>query len=367
MSTALATTIYAENSEREMSSREFGAVISALIAGCDLSRDEAYFCFRQILLDQQSEMQQGAFLAALAAKGETAAEIAGVWQAIYELDTVPVTIRTRQPLVENCGTGMDAVKTFNISTAAALIAAADGVPIARHGSRSITSACGTVDVLEALGINVECSVQTVQRSIEIAGIGIFNGTSAQVHPEALGRILSQMAFGSVLNISASLANPALPRIAVRGVSRRELLVPTARAMREIGYRRALVVYGEAEAGRSGGIDEASTMGRSYVCALSSDGRLNEYSFIPSDMGIRPVQAVELAGSANKLVEASRLKSLLMGKESEARTDIACLNAGLILYVSGQQPSIKAGYRRALDLVSTRRPINKLIDWINIQK
>ena len=356
-----------EATSSAMSAREFGAVIARLISGCDLTREQAYESFRQILLDRQSEMQQGAFLAALAAKGESAGEIAGIWQAVYELDTMRVNVRTRVPLVENCGSGMDTIKTFNISTAAALIAAADNVPIARHGSRAITSACGTVDILEALGVNVECSVETVKKSIEVAGIGLFNGMSALVHPHALGRVLSQISFGSVLNIAASLANPAMPKVAVRGTSSRDLLVPTAKAMREIGYTRALVVYGEGEPGMPGGIDEASTMGRTFVCELGSDGSLRQFSFSVTELGLQRVRAVELATSGNALIEASRMKSLLMGRETGARTDIACLNAGLILYVAGRQPTIKAGLEAALELVATKRPINKLIDWINVQK
>ncbi|MCL2136610.1 MAG: anthranilate phosphoribosyltransferase [Coriobacteriia bacterium] len=350
-----------------MEPQEFGAYITRLIRGEDLSRLETVACFTDILLDRQSAMQQGAFLAALAAKGETTEEVAGAWQTIYEQDTVKVKIDTREPLVENSGTGMDAVKTFNISTAAALIAAADGIPIARHGSRAITSACGAVDILEAVGVNVECPPDVVKRSVEVAGIGIFNGNSRHTHPHALVRILKQLSFGTVLNLAASLANPAQPRVAVRGVHSLSLLRTTAQTMHEIGYSRALVVYGEAEYGCAGGIDEASTMGLSHICELWPDGSIKETVLDPRHMGIRPSRAADLAIERSKRREADRMLRLLMGQETRARTDIACLNAGLILYIAGHQPSIEAGYRRGLELVSTKRPINKLIDWVNVQK
>ncbi|MCG8571008.1 MAG: anthranilate phosphoribosyltransferase, partial [Spirochaetes bacterium] len=187
--------------------QDFGSVITKVIGKQNLSRIEAKNAFSQILKNETSEMQQGAFLSALTAKGETKEEIAGAWEAIYELDTNKVEFEEGIEVVENCGTGMDTIKTFNISTAASLIAAAAGIKMARHGARAITSVCGTVDIAESLGIEVECNTEMVKKSIINANIGLFNGMSPTVHPQALGRILSQIHFGSTLNISASLANP----------------------------------------------------------------------------------------------------------------------------------------------------------------
>ena len=219
--------------------KHFGSKVDDLIRGRSLSRGEAFDLFRQILKNKQPDLQQGAFLAAITAKGATAEEIAGIWEAIYEVDTMKVRPEVKGPLAENCGTGMDSIKTFNISTAASIVAAAGGINMARHGSRAITSRCGTVDMLEILGVDVNCDVQLVKKSIEVAGIGIFNGMSGLVHPSALCRILSQIRFGTVLNIAGSLANPALPDYGVRGVYSREMVLPIAMAMKEIGYRRAL--------------------------------------------------------------------------------------------------------------------------------
>ena len=187
------------------------------------------------------------------------------------------------PLVENCGTGMDGIKTFNISTAASLVAAADGITMAKHGARAITSKCGAVDILETLGVDVECDVDLVKRSIERAGIGIFNGMSAKVHPSALYRILSQIRFGTVLNVAGSLANPAKPAYAVRGVYSEKMVLPIARAMKEIGYKRAFVVHGRSR-DDSRGMDELSTLGRSLVAELTEDGTIREYAVSPQDLG-----------------------------------------------------------------------------------
>ncbi|MCP4672127.1 MAG: anthranilate phosphoribosyltransferase, partial [Desulfobacula sp.] len=181
-----------------VSNQEFGAIITRLIKKENLTRQEAQQAFVYILNNEVTDMHQGAFLASLTAKGETKQEVAGAWEAIYNLDTTKVTLNNGIQAVDNCGTGMDTFKTFNISTAASIITAAGGVAMARHGARAITSSCGTVDMAEALGVDVECNAQLVTKSIETAGVGLFNGMSPEIHPKALGRILSQINFGSTL-------------------------------------------------------------------------------------------------------------------------------------------------------------------------
>ena len=180
------------------SDREFGAQIMRLIQKKDMEREAAREAFTVLVQNGTTAMQQGAFLAALSAKGETEQEVAGCWDAIYGLDTNKVTVAQPERVVENSGTGMDTFKTYNISTASAVLAAAGGVPMARHGARAITSVCGTVDMAEALGVDVECSVSQVARSISKANIGLFNGMSAQTHPAALGRILAQILPQSII-------------------------------------------------------------------------------------------------------------------------------------------------------------------------
>ncbi len=189
-----------------MNIREFAGYITRLINKENLSREESYSAFSTVLKNETSEMQQGAFLAALTAKGETKEEIAGCWEAIYQHDTVKITSKIDGPIVENSGTGMDSYKTFNISTCASLIAASEGIAMARHGARAITSKCGTVDMAEALGVNVECEASLAAESLQKSGLALFNGMSPKIHPMALGRILSQISFGSTLNIAASLAS-----------------------------------------------------------------------------------------------------------------------------------------------------------------
>jgi anthranilate phosphoribosyltransferase len=346
-------------------SKAFGAVVGKLINSQNLTRSESREMFFQILNNEQSDMQQGAFLAALTAKGATAEEIAGVWEAIYELDTVKVSPEADFPLVDNCGTGMDTLKTFNISTAASIIAAAEGIPMAKHGARAISSVCGTIDILEELGVDVECDSEVVKKSIENAGIGIFNGMSPKVHPQALGRILSQISFGTVLNIAASLANPALPKYAVRGVYAKEMLEPVAMVMREIGYKKALVVHGLSEDGTQG-MDEASTLGETFIAELKEDGTIVNYSFLPEELNIKRVTREEVSPLAEREQEAARLVKVLTGKDNGARSDIVCLNAALVLYLTNKSITIKEGYKKAKEIIRSGRAIVKLRNWVEEQ-
>jgi anthranilate phosphoribosyltransferase len=351
--------------------RAFGADVQRLIDGKDLTRERTYELFRDMLLGEQPDLQQGALLAALVAKGETPEEIAGAWQAIVEFDTVPAALasvatgRATGPLVENSGTGMDTLKTFNVSSAAAIIAAAGGARLARHGARALTSKCGAVDILEAVGVDVDCEVSTVERSIAVAGIGIFNGMSPAVHPGGLGRILSQIRFGSTLNIAASLANPVRPTHAVRGVYSDGMLGPVGDVMMEIGYEHALVVHGYDDR-RTGGMDELSVLGASIVSELRADGSRDSYTVEPEDLGLRRAAHREIAPLGDLRSEAVRFIEVLAGRGSEACGDAACLNAAAVLYVAGRAADLSDGLTQAREAVSSGAALSKLEEWVAAQ-
>ncbi len=344
--------------------KTFGSRIAALIEGKDLSREEAKDMFRQVLLDEQPDLQQGAFLAALTAKGETTEEIVAAWEAIYELDTIKVTPAVSQPLVENCGTGMDAFKTFNISTVAAIVAAAGGVRMAKHGARALTSTCGAVDILESVGVDVECDVDLVKRSIERAGIGIFNGMSDKVHPQALFRILSQIRFGTTLNIAGSLANPTLPRYGVRGVYSPKLVKPVAQVMREIGYKRALVFHGFTDNGL--GMDEISTIGETVIAELDSEGGIKTYSISPEDLGVERGYEQDIRPSPDRRQEALNFLRILTGGDHGSKRDIVCINAAPIFYTAGEVTNLRDGFILAEDMIDSGQAIMRLKEWVKTQ-
>ncbi len=349
----------------EGSLRQFGANIQRLIRKDDLSREESYEMFRQVLLNEQPDLQQGAFLAALVAKGETYQEIAGAWQAIVDLDTVSIAEGLGHPLVENSGTGMDQIKTFNVSTAASVVAAAGGVRLARHGARALTSSCGTVDLLERIGINVECGVETVVASIREEGIGLFNGTSPKVHPRALGRILGQIRFGSTLNIAASLASPCRPTHALRGVYARELVPKVSEVMKEIGYKRAMVVHGfDSRSGK--GMDEISTIGETLVHEFFPDGERQTYMLAPEDVGLGRADYSSIAATGDVETEVVRFMKVISGTGHTECVDITCLNAGAIFYLVGKVDDIRKGVEMSRDIIETGKALAKLSRWVAIQ-
>jgi len=347
-----------------MTIEEFGAYVQLVIERKDLSRTESYRLFRELLINSQPDLQQGAFLAALKAKGETVDEIVGAWQAIDELDTVHVD-GLPETILDNSGTGMDSFKTFNVSSAAALVAAAHGIPVARHGSRAITSRCGTVDIMEAMGINVECPPAVVANSINTAGIGLFNGMSSQVHPGGLGRILPQIRFGTTFNIAASLANPARPRRAMRGIYSRMLLEPVSKVMKEMGFRRALVVHGCVDA-HGTGIDELSVCGSSSICHM--DGEMKHcFEIVPEDVGIPKYSADEIAASESLEQETLRFLSVVSGSgKFRGCEDFVALNAGAILWMEGVSPSLSAGVSDARHTLATGASLDKLRSWCSSQ-
>ncbi len=343
----------------------FGWQIQKLINRQDLTRAESYAMFRQVLDNEQPDLQQGAFLAALAAKGETPEEIAGAWQAIFELDTVQAEDDLGTPLVENSGTGMDRLKTFNVSSAAAVVAAAGGVRMARHGARALTSTCGTVDLLEAVGIDVDCDVPTVARSIREIGIGLFNGMSPRVHPRALARILGQIRFGSTLNIAASLASPCRPTHGLRGVYAEALIAPAATVMKEIGYQRALVVHGFDGDGRRG-IDELSTLGESRVREVAADGTETTWRLVPEEVGLPRRQYVEIAATGDRQAETVRFLQTVAGREQGGCEEITSLNAGAIFYLVDQVRTLADGVRQARALIREGEALRKLVQWVAVQ-
>jgi anthranilate phosphoribosyltransferase len=342
----------------------FGKLIQRLINHSDLSSEESYRAFCEILKGEQPDLQQGAFLAALVAKGESCGEIEGAWRAIMELDTVDAFEGLPRPLIENSGTGMDSLKTFNVSSAAAIVAAACGATLARHGARALTSSCGTVDVLEAVGIGVDVSIGTIRKSIRDCGLGLFNGMSAKVHPCALGRILSQIRFGSTLNIAASLANPARPDRVVRGVYAPRLLTLVADVLCDMGVERGMVVHG-TDCELPGGMDELSITGPTQIISFSTTYR-HAYSIMPEDVGLCTASFEEVAALGDVRLERDRLLDILSGRATQACMDMTCLNAAAVLYVGDLAASLEEGVALARNAITDGRASAKLQQWQTCQ-
>jgi anthranilate phosphoribosyltransferase len=350
---------------REEAWRRFGAVVARLIRGENISRAEARECWRQICEGEQPDLQQGAFIAALRAKPETLEEVAGTFQALYEYDTLKIEIQTPEPIIDNCGTGADTLKTFNISSAAAIVAAACGLYVVRHAARAISSNCGAVDVVEALGVNVQSAPELPKQSIERAGICVWNAFLPSVHPKTIPRVMSQIRFGSTINLVGPLLNPTMPSYKVMGVPSVEAVELEVRILRELGFKRAFVMHGLADAaGR--GMDEVSTLGRTHVAELFPDGRMERYVITPEDLGVCPGRFEEVASSRDVQREAVTLARVVAGKDDGPRNDIVCANAAPMLYVMGKARDIRHGVLMAKEAVASGRALAKLREWVTWQ-
>lgn len=350
---------------QETALKAFGQAIQKLIRKQPLDTDETYSLFREILENKQPDLQQGAFLAALVSKGETAGEIVGAWRAIRELDTTPAPDPLPAVRCENSGTGMDALKTFNVSSAAAIVAAACGVTMTRHGARALTSFCGTVDILESVGVDVECDVATTTESVRRAGIGLYNGMSPKVHPAALGRILSQIRFGSTLNIAASLANPANPTHAVRGVYSEALVPLLATVMPVIGYRRGLVVYGQDNE-QPGGLDELSITGPTIIQEFTASGTMEAYVVHPEDLGLKPARFSEIAATGDITLERRRFLRVVADRDAGACSEFTHLNTAAILFATGKAASLGEGLTLSRETLASGAALDKLREWVCTQ-
>jgi anthranilate phosphoribosyltransferase len=222
-----------------------------------------------------------------------------------------------------------------------------------------------VDIAEALGVDVECDVSVVKKSIETAGIGMFNGMSPKVHPTALGRILSQIRFGTILNIAGSLANPALPRYGVRGVYSPAMISPTIETMKEMGYHQAIVFHGQTANGGKG-MDEMSTLGPTKVMELDRQGVISTYMLDPKDLGIMLTKEEDILTTGDREKEAMRVMRLLRGEETGPQQDIVCLNAAPILHMMGHVDSMKNGVEKARSILASGAAVKKLGEWTRAQ-
>ena len=345
--------------------RQFGAIVSRLIRKEDISRAEAKECWRQICAEEQPDFQQGAFIAALKAKPETLEEIVGTFEALYEYDTVKVEIDTPEPIIDNAGTGADTLKTFNISTGAAIVAAACDLYVVRHCARAVSSNCGAVDVVEALGVDVESGPAPPKQSIERAGICAWNAWLPALHPKFLRRAISQIRFGSTLNLVGPLLSPTMPSFKVIGVPSIDAIDLEVRILRELGFKRAFVMHGlDAEGKR--GMDELSALGPSHIAELYPDGSIEHSVVTPEALGLRPARYEDLASTRDVHREALTLLRVVANADDGPRQDIVCLNAAPMLLVMGRAENLAEGTELARAAIEDGRALQKLRDWVTWQ-
>lgn len=332
--------------------------IGKLVEGNDLTSDEARDAMKTIMSGNATDAQIGSFLTALRMKGETIDEIsacAGVMREFAE----GINPKVSGTLVDTCGTGGDRIKTFNVSTISAFVIAGAGIPIAKHGNRSVTSKAGSADLLEALGVKMDMTPKDAERSIEDIGIGfMFAPTFHGAMKYAIGP-RKEIGIRTVFNILGPLTNPANAHAQVLGVYDADLTEKMAGVLANLGTKRALVVHG------SGGLDEISTFSETKVSELK-EGFVKTYEIKPEDFGIKRASPEELSGGDAKH-NAEIATNLLKEKERGPMRDIVVLNSAAGIYVGGLADSIADGITLAEKSLDSGVAYDKLTGLIDASR
>ena len=314
----------------ETSSFDIKPIIRAVVEGRELTTDEATAAMDAIMTGQVTGAQIGALVTALRMRGETVEEIAGFATAMRRRALRVDVPADGRPLVDTCGTGGGSVTTFNISTAAALLAAGAGVKIAKHGNRSFTSRSGSADVLEALGVRIEIAPTSMRRVLDEAGIVFMFAPAMHPAMRHVGPVRRELGIPTVMNIVGPLANPASAGRQVVGVAEPRRLPLLAGALAALGSAHALVVHGEP------GLDELSPLGPSHVVEVRG-GTLSEWTLDPGEHGFPSVAADDLAGGSPE-DNARIITDVLRGAGAPGAAAAVILNAAAALYVSGDRLS-----------------------------
>jgi anthranilate phosphoribosyltransferase len=322
--------------------------LEIILEGGDLTFEQAKELQDTIFQGEVTEVQIAAFLAAMRMKRATASEIAGLARSLRD-HAVPVKVDVDN-LIDTCGTGGAIVKTFNISTAAALVAAGAGAYVAKHGNRGITSRCGSADVLEELGVNIDPGPETIAECIRQAHIGFMFAPKFHPAMRFVQPIRKSLDFRTAFNILGPLANPAGVTAQVMGVADGALLDRIAETLKMLGAKRAMVVHGQ-------GMDEISTLGVTQIRQLI-DGNIISVELNPADFGISGTSIDELK-SGDAITNAAILRDILAGKDKGPRKDIVILNAAAAIIVG----DLAEDFKQAIELADTSVSSGKALECL----
>jgi anthranilate phosphoribosyltransferase len=326
--------------------------ITSLVAGHSLSEAEATAAMDEIMTGVATSAQMGAFLVALRLKGETVDEVTGMARGMRQVGVhVPLPSQTRA--VDTCGTGGDGADTFNVSTAAGLLVASLGQPVAKHGNRAASSRCGSADVLEALGVKLDLGPEAVAQCIERTAFGFMFAPTYHPAMRHVGPTRREIGVRTVFNILGPLTNPAGAQYQCLGVADATLAPLMAQALLRLGCERALVIHG------MDGVDELSLSGPTLVAEVrGASGDVVEYQVTPESVGL-PERSREEVRGGDAQYNAALLRRILSGAQTGGATDMVALNAGATLYVAGRATSIADGVRQAQDALRVGRAIPTL--------
>ncbi len=317
--------------------------IVKIVSKQDLTFEEAYTVMNEIMSGESTATQNAAFLAALStksARAETAEEITGCATAMRE-KAIPV--EAGDGLFEIVGTGGDNAHSFNISTTAALVAAAGGMRVAKHGNRAASSQCGTADCLEALGVNIRQDPDMCRRLLDEAGMCFFFAQQYHTSMKYVGAIRKELGFRTVFNILGPLTNPGKPTMQLLGVYDEYLVQPLAQVLMNLGVRRGMVVYGQDK------LDEISLSAPTSVCEFK-DGWMKNYVITPEQFGITRCKKEDLVGGTPE--ENAEITRRILAGEKGPKRDTVLMNAGAALYIGGKADSFAGGIALAAELIDS---------------
>jgi anthranilate phosphoribosyltransferase len=326
--------------------------IAKVVERHNLTEDEAAQAMTVIMEGAATAAQIAAFAVGLRMKGETVDEITGFVRVMRDF-SLKVPTETDKVVVDTCGTGGDKLKTFNISTTAALIvAASDRVAVAKHGNRAATSKCGSADVLEALGVRLDLPPGDVGRCIDEVGIGFLYAPA--MHPALKYASAPRREIGTrtFFNILGPLTNPAGARVQLIGVADASLCDLLVKVLQRLGSDRCMLVHG------MDGLDEISTMGATLVAELA-DGRISSRLIHAKEFGVPETTIEHLAACETPAENAKIVTDILSGRDTGPRRDIVCLNSAAVLVVAGVAPSLTDGYAAAISLVESGAAMDAL--------
>ncbi|MDO5110405.1 MAG: anthranilate phosphoribosyltransferase [Erysipelotrichaceae bacterium] len=332
--------------------------IVKIVSKGDLTYDEAYTVMNEIMSGETTPTQNAAFLAALSTKStkaETIAEISGCAEAMREHAT-PVE-HPGMEVLEIVGTGGDNSNSFNISTTAAFIIAAAGIPVAKHGNRAASSLSGTADLQEALGVNIHQDPDKAGKLLEQTGICFFFAQKYHAAMKYVGAIRRELGFRTVFNILGPLTNPAKPEYFVLGVYDEYLAEPIAKVLDKLGVKRAFVVYGQEK------LDEISSCGKTTVCELK-DGYYRTFTITPEQFGFPRGSKDELKGGTPE-ENAEITRGILRGQIEGTKRNTVLMNAGAAIYVAGRADSFEEGVRKAEEILDSGRAYQVMEDYIRL--
>lgn len=322
----------------------------------DLTYDEAYAVMNEIMSGETTPTQNAAFLAALStksAKAETTDEIAGCAAAMRDHAT---KLETDMELFEIVGTGGDNAHSFNISTTSALVCAAGGMKVAKHGNRAASSKCGTADCLEALGVNIEQSTDKCIELLNEVGMCFFFAQKYHTSMKYVGAIRKELGFRTVFNILGPLTNPGSPARQLLGVYDEYLVEPLAQVLISLGIKRGMVVYGQDK------LDEISMSAPTKVCEIK-DGWFKSYVVTPEQFGFERCTKADLAGGTPE-ENAQITRDILNGEKGHKRNAVL-MNAGAALYIGGKAESMEEGVRLAAELIDSGKAAETLRRFVEV--